>query len=264
MSAKLDEGAPVALVTGGGSGIGAAIATKLSATYRIAICGRRAGALEAVADRTNALALVADIGKPDEAADAVERTVAHFGRLDSLILNAGIVFAASVAEMSLHDWQRQVDVNLTAPFVMSRAAIPHLLPSRGSIVAISSVAGATAGAGLCAYSASKAGLTLLTQTIALEYARYGLRANVIAPGWVRTEMADMEMSALMGGGEPEEGYRRVTRLIPQRRAAECVEIANVAAFLLSPEASYINGAVINVDGGGSVVNTGLVEFDQPV
>ncbi|AUX78381.1 SDR family NAD(P)-dependent oxidoreductase [Sinorhizobium fredii] len=262
MSTTVGESRPVALITGGGTGIGAAIALSLASTHSIAICGRREETLRSVAEQTEGLALTADVSVPEDAAAVVEKVVAHFGRLDSLVLNAGTVIAAPVSEMSLADWQTQIDVNLTASFVIAKAAIPHLLKTKGSIVTISSVAGATAGVGLAAYSASKAGATLLTQTIALEYARHGLRANVIAPGWVRTEMADMEMAMLTKGGNPEEGYTRVTRLVPQRRAAEASEIANVAAFLLSPEASYVNGALINVDGGSSVVNQGLVEFDQ--
>ncbi|MER8417549.1 SDR family oxidoreductase [Mesorhizobium sp. M1329] len=262
MPSAVDESRPVALITGGGTGIGAAIALKLASTHFVAICGRRETVLRTVANQTGGLAIATDISVPADAAAVVEKVVAHFGRLDSLVLNAGTVIAASISEMSIVDWQTQIDVNLTAPFVMAKAAIPHLLRTKGAIVTISSVAGATAGAGLAAYSSSKAGVTLLTQTIAFEYARHGLRANVIAPGWVRTEMADMEMGMLTEGGDPEPGYSRVTRLVPQRRAADASEIANVAAFLLSPEASYVNGALINVDGGSSVVNQGLVEFDQ--
>ncbi|TBC13011.1 SDR family NAD(P)-dependent oxidoreductase [Rhizobium ruizarguesonis] len=262
MSSTVNASRPVALITGGGSGIGAAIARKLAPTYAVAICGRREDALRSVASEMNGLTISADIAVPDEAAGVIEKVIDHFGRLDALVLNAGIVIPAPVSEMSIADWQAQIDVNLTAPFVMAKAAIPHLLRTKGAIVTISSVAGATAGAGLAAYSASKAGATLLTQTIALEYARHGLRANVIAPGWVRTEMADMEMAMLADGGDPELGYQRVTRLVPQRRAADASEIANVAAFLLSPHASYINGALLNVDGGSSVVNQGLVEFDE--
>jgi NAD(P)-dependent dehydrogenase (short-subunit alcohol dehydrogenase family) len=103
---------------------------------------------------------------------------------------------------------------------------------------------------------------LLTQTIAFENARHGIRANVISPGWVRTEMGDMEMRSL-ADGDADAGYRLVTKLVPQRRPGDPKEIANAVAWLLSPQASYMNGAVITVDGGAASVCAAMTAFDAP-
>lgn len=254
------ETAPVALITGGGTGIGAAIARRFAATHRVVICGRRREPLEAVTRETGGAFVVADIADPTAAAAMIEQITTGFGGIDALVLNAGIIAPAPVADMTVEAWRHHIDVNLTANFVLAKAALPSLLARRGAIVAISSVAGSTVGAGLAAYSASKAGLELLIKTIAFENARHGLRANVIAPGWVRTEMGDAEMATL--GGDIDHGYARVTRFVPQRRAAAASEIADVAAFLVSPAASYINGAVIRVDGGVSTVDAGMLGFDS--
>lgn len=250
---------PVALITGGGTGIGAAIARVLAARYKVVICGRRAAPIDAIADEIGGLAIVADLGDVGAAANLVPDVIARCGRLDALVLNAGVILPAAVSLMPLADWQAQIAINLTAPFIVAQSALPHLVARKGSIVAIASAAARGTGQGLAAYSASKAGLVLLTQTIAFENARHGLRANIISPGWVRTEMGDAEMQSLCGS--VEAGYRQVTQNVPQRRAGFPDEIAKVVEFLLSDAAGYINGAVIPVDGGGTIVDVGMLEFD---
>lgn len=250
---------PVVLITGGGTGIGAAIARVLAERYQVAICGRRAAPIDAVAAEIGGAAFVTDLGDAASAANLVPQVIARFGRLDALVLNAGVILPSAVAQMPLADWQAQIAINLTAPFILAQSALPHLIMRKGGIVAIASAAARGTGQGLAAYSASKAGLVLLTQTIAFENARHGLRANIISPGWVRTEMGDAEMMAL--SGSVEDGYAKVTRNIPERRAGLPIEIARVAAFLLSDAASYLNGAVIPVDGGGTIVDVGMLGFD---
>ena len=253
---------PVALITGGGTGIGAAVARLLAATHRVVVCGRRAESIDRVAKEIGGLALVADISIEASCRELVQHVTAEYGRLDGLVLNAGIVKAAPVATMTTADWQAQIDTNLTGPFFLARECIPHLIKSKGSLVSVASVSASEVGAGLSAYAASKAGLTLLTQSIAFEYARHGIRANVIAPGWIRTEMGDMEMMTF-GNGNLEDAYARVTRFVPQRRPGLATEAASAVVWLLSPAASYVNGAVLNVDGGTSTVSVGLVDFDEP-
>ncbi len=206
------------LVTGGGSGIGAAVARTLAAAgSRVAICGRRADALRAVAAQTGALDLVCDVRDPRQVARTVEAAAGEFGRLDGLVLNAGVMAPGGVADLSPEDWSAMVSVNLT-------------------------------------------------QSLAVDHAHEGLRANVVCPGWTVTEMADEEMAAFgaeRGVGVPD-AYALVTALVPQRRPAHAGEVAAVVAWLLSDAASYVNGAVIPVDGSASAVDVGTMAFDPRV
>jgi meso-butanediol dehydrogenase/(S,S)-butanediol dehydrogenase/diacetyl reductase len=252
---------PVILITGGGTGIGAAAAERLSGENHVAICGRRQSALDEVAKRCGAIPFVADIGKPEAARALIETVVKHFGRLDGLVLNAGVLTATPVIDTPLEDWNQQIAINLTGPFVLAQAALPHLLARKGAIVSISSVGGVQTGPGLAAYSASKAGLTLLTQAIAYEHARDGLRANIVAPGWIRTEMGDEEMAAMNIAEDLEAAYAKVSEHVPQRRAGTSAEAAEAIAWLLSPAASFVNGAVLAVDGGSLIANAGMTYFD---
>jgi meso-butanediol dehydrogenase / (S,S)-butanediol dehydrogenase / diacetyl reductase len=256
------------LITGGGSGIGAAAARTLAgAGWRVAICGRRPDALRTVATETGALDVVCDIADADQVDDLVGVVAGKLGRLDGLVLNAGIIAPGGVAELSPQDFRAMVAVNLTGSFLVARAALPHLLAnSSGAIVSVASVAALRAASAMGGYAATKAGLTMLTQSLAVDHAHEGLRANVVCPGWTITEMADAEMAAF--GDERSLGladaYRLVTALVPQRRPASADEVAAVIAWLLSDAASYVNGAVIPVDGSAVAVDVGTLPFDPRV
>ena len=255
------------LVTGAGSGIGAAVARRLAvAGAQVAICGRRAASLRAVAAETGALDIVCDVCDADAVARLVESVADAFGRLDGLVLNAGVMAPGGVADLSPVDWSAMVSVNLTGAFLVARAALPHLIASRGAVVSVASIAALRAAGGMGGYAATKAGLAMLTQSLAVDHAHQGLRANVVCPGWTVTEMADEEMAAFgaeRGLGVPE-AYELVTALVPQRRPAQADEVAAVVAWLLSGEASYVNAAVIPVDGSAAAVDVGTVAFDPRV
>ena len=253
---------PVVLITGGGSGIGAAAARRLAVEWQVVICGRRREPLEAVAAETGAAIFTTDVGDPVAAAQLIADIVAQFGRLDGLVLNAGILINATFGETSLDAWNQQIAINLTGPFVMTQAALPHLLAAKGAVVSITSVGAVQTGPGLAAYSASKAGLQLMTQALAYEHARDGLRANIVAPGWIRTEMGDEEMETMHIAEDLEGAYAKVSEHVPARRAGNSDEAAEAIAWLLSPAASFVNGAVLAVDGGSLIANVGMTFFDK--
>lgn len=258
----------VILVTGGGSGIGAATArTAAQAGAAVIIAGRRQDTLARTAAGSPGIDVIAgDLGQPGEVQRLVEETIARHGRLDGVVANAGTMVVGTVAETDLADWQRAIDINLTSAFLLAKHAIPHLRPTRGAFVAVGSIAGIRAPNGAAAYAISKSALGMLVATMAVEEAASGVRANCVNPGWVRTEMADAEMDefAARTGQDRQQAYETVTSLVPQRRPAQPQEIADAIWWLLGPQASYVNGASITIDGGTTLVDPGTVPLDYSV
>jgi NAD(P)-dependent dehydrogenase (short-subunit alcohol dehydrogenase family) len=251
-----------AIVTGGGSGIGAAISRRLAREgYAVTLVGRRLEPLAEVAEEltrggAEALAVAGDVGEPDDAQRAVDEAVEAFGGLDLLVNNAGIGDGGTALEEDPGGWDAVLRINLTGAFLMARAALPHLLPRRGSIVNVSSTSGFLAGPGWTAYCTSKAGLVMLTRCLANDFGPAGVRANCVCPGWVRTPMGDEDMDAVARahGTDREGAYRLVHEDVPLRRPAEADEIAAAVSFLAGPDASYVNGVALPVDGGATVVD----------
>jgi NAD(P)-dependent dehydrogenase (short-subunit alcohol dehydrogenase family) len=232
------------LVTGGGSGIGAAIVRRFAAEgATVWAMGRRREALESVSEHV----IAGDVGAAGDRARALAAT----GPLDVLVNNAGLGDAG---------WDDTIAVNLTAAHELSALAADGLAQRHGAIVNVASVAALVAGPGQPQYAVSKAALVMLTKSLAVTLGPRGVRANAICPGWVRTPMADAEMAAL--GADTEAAYRRVTRDVPLGRPASPEEVAAAALFLASDEASYVSGAVLTVDGGMTAVDVGTLAFHE--
>lgn len=265
-------GARTALVTGAGTGIGAATSLRLAADgYAVALVGRRAEPLRETADVIEAgggraVPISADVGDPAQADRVVADAVTALGGgLDVVVLAHGVGGSAPVADDTAEGWDEVIRINLTGAFLVARAALPHLEARRGGIVTVASTNAWAAGPGWASYCASKAGLAMLTASIANDYGPRGVRANCVCPGWVRTPMADTDMDEIAArrGTDREGAYRLTSSTTPLRRPAEPEEIAAVIAFLAGPDASYVNGATIPVDGGATVVDGTSVPYHEP-
>lgn len=248
----------VALVTGGGTGIGAATAIRLAAEgARVVVTGRRSEPLETVAEQISGRAIVADMSNPAQIKVAVQRLIAEFGRLDLVVANAGAPSISAVAETSDESWRASMAANLDTAFFTLRETLPALMENRGSAVLVSSTLGLYAGPNVAEYTTAKHAVIGLGKSAARDYSGVGVRVNTVCPGWVRTAMSDggmAQLAALTGLAGVDEAYAKVTEQVPIGRAADPAEIASIISFLGSPEASYITGATIAVDGGAGVVD----------
>lgn len=253
----------VAVVTGGGTGIGAACVRRLAAQgATVGVLGRRRALVEAVAAEHSGFALVADAGREEDMKMAMATVLDRHGRLDMLIANAGGFGQGSCSDTELADWHKAFEANLNTAFVSTKESLPLLIRQRGAIVLVASIAALAAGPNVCGYTTFKHALIGLSRSLARDYGQYGVRTNVVCPGWVRTPMADEEMQALMvqHGLTLDEAYARVTADVPLRRPADPAEIAEVCAFLVSPAASMVTGAVLTADGGATIVDVPTLAF----
>jgi NAD(P)-dependent dehydrogenase (short-subunit alcohol dehydrogenase family) len=255
----------VALVTGGGTGIGAAIVRRfVEEGARVCVVGRRQAPLEKVAGSLPKGSVAVCKGDVSEEAD-VERAVGTAldfgGALHILVNNGAISMHGAVADLTPVEWRSTIDINLTGPFLTMHHSIPHIIKSGGgSIINVASVGGIRSIPEAAAYCASKGGLIMLTQQAAVDYGPKGIRCNVICPGLVHTVMTDMGMDqkAELLNLDREGAYAFSARNIPVRKAAVPEEIAPLCAYLASSEASFMSGAVLVIDGGISVLDAGMV------
>ncbi|MFZ0323340.1 MAG: glucose 1-dehydrogenase [Actinomycetes bacterium] len=254
----------VALVTGGGSGIGAATARLFAREgASVVVTGRRPEPLVAVAQETGGIAVAGDTADPAHVAEAVAAAVARFGGIDVLVTCAGGGLDGSVGEIDDERWRRTFDTNLTGPMMLSRAVLPVMLErGGGSIVLVASVNGMASAPASAAYDVSKAGLIALARALAVDYGARGIRANAVCPGWVSTPMGDEAMDSL--GTQMritrQEAYDLATAHVPLRRAGTAEEMAACCLFLASDESSIVSGTALVADGGGLAVELTSIPF----
>ncbi|MBI1959894.1 MAG: SDR family oxidoreductase [Candidatus Rokubacteria bacterium] len=244
----------VAIVTGAGTGLGRSIATLFAREgASVVVNGRRPGPITAVGEAIEraggrALPVPADVTVAADVCRLVEATLQAFDRLDVLVNNAGVLpTRTKVAECTEEQWRTTLDGNLTSVFLCCKYAMPALVKSRGNIVNIASTTGLRPARHRAAYGASKAAVVLLTRSMALDYARQGVRVNAVCPAFVETDLNREWVAALRGHG----GYETLMRSHPLG-LGEPDDVAYATMFLASDEAKWITGVALPVDGGATV------------
>jgi meso-butanediol dehydrogenase/(S,S)-butanediol dehydrogenase/diacetyl reductase len=243
----------VALITGGGTGIGRAIALAfVREGAKVAVAGRRKEKLEETVREVEklggrGLAIVCDVAKAKDGERAVKETAKEFGELNVLVNNAGILHAATIEGTSEDQWDKLLTTNLKGPFLMCKAALPEFRKAGGgTIVNVGSVLGLVGMKDRAAYCASKGGVTLLTKAMALDHAHENVRSNCICPSIVETEL----VQGLFAASEEGRALRKVRiGSIPLGRMGRPEDVAEMAVFLASEESSWLTGAAIPLDGG---------------
>ncbi|VTZ65485.1 SDR family NAD(P)-dependent oxidoreductase [Sinorhizobium medicae] len=243
----------VAIVTGGGSGIGAAAAKRLlDEGGSVAISGRNRERLaEAARDwpQDRVVIQAADVSRRQDCEALVAATIKRFGRLDTLVNAAGMNLVGSVEDTSEEDWRKCMGADLDSVFFMTKAALPHLKESKGSIINIGSVSSLGGGWKHTAYNSAKAAAANFARSVACDYGKFGVRANTVCPGLTVTGMVDEIMA-------DEKLLEKAWERIPLQRAGKPEEIAAAILFLASDEARWITGVALPVDGGQTCTDGG--------
>ena len=229
----------VVLITGGRSGIGAACAEAFSAAGATVITAQRQ-------KDQNYECVSADFQDPKTPLKVIQAVIRQHGRLDVLINNAGLMMEGTVLETSDEDWAKTIQVNLTAPFLLIKHAMPHLIKNKGAIVNIGSIEGLGSNPRHPAYCASKAGLHGLTRAVAVDHGPDGVRCNAVAPGWIDTELNVAFIESL---GDPDEFREKIGTIHPIGRTGKPEEVASLVKWLASDESAFVTGQVWTIDGG---------------
>jgi NAD(P)-dependent dehydrogenase (short-subunit alcohol dehydrogenase family) len=241
----------VAIVTGGCSGLGAAIAeifAREKAEVMVADIKEEPSVLARIKQSGGKVAFMrADVRKVEEVRGLVDATISEFGTVDVLCNDAGVELVKLLVDITEDEWDRVVDTNLKGTFLVSKYCLPHMLKKqKGSIINIASQLGLVGGERWSAYSASKGGVILLTKAMGVEYGKYGIRVNCICPGAIDTPMVERELKLER---DPEEARKRFVNLHPIGRLGRPIEIAEAALFLASDRSSFVTGSALVVDGG---------------
>ena len=251
----------VALITGGGTGIGEAVARRFVAEgAKICITGRRKELLDKVVSSLPegmAVACQGDVSEYEDIKRMVSTTIKFGGKIDVLVNNAAADENGSVLEFDPDEWRKMLEVNLTGPFLLMKETLSPMIDSGGgSIINVASLAGLVCLPGKPGYCATKAGLIHLTKQVALDYGHYNVRCNVVCPGATRTEMLEQTIAPLSNvlNTDIEGAFKFFTSPVPLRRAASPDEMSGIFSYLASDDSSFMTGAVIVVDGGAAVVD----------
>lgn len=252
----------VALITGAGSGIGAAIAERFVADgAKICITGRRHDRLDEVAQTMpegSVVTCAGDVTKFEDAERMVETALKFTGEIDVLVNNAAIDSGGTtVVDMDPELWHSVLEINLTGPMYLMKAAIPHMIEAGGgSIINIASLGGLRCLPGMPAYCSSKAGLIMLTKQVALDFGPSKIRCNVVCPGGTRTEMLENSLSPFKEvlGTDIDGVFERISSMVPLRRTADPSEITGICTYLASDDSTFMTGSVLLLDGGAAIVD----------
>ena len=244
LTSSITASAGIVAITGGGTGIGRAVALAIADEGgKVMVTGRRLEPLKAVSESSSGgiRFVQADVSQPQDVVKAVSSTVEQFGRLDVLVNNAGASCMGPLAELSNEDIELLLGTNLRGTLVAIREALPHLTRTRGAIVNVTSVTARAATPGMAAYGGTKAAIEHVTRSLAVEVGPAGVRANVVAPGFTMTEMAEEFMDDAM--------MKDVANRTPLRRAGTAEDVARSILFLASDDAAWVTGQVLQSSGG---------------
>ena len=266
MSSTDSMAGKVAFITGGGTGIGSAVAEQfVAAGGSVVLMGRRLDRVQAVADRLGGMAVAGDAASTVDVQRAIAAVREKFGRIDVLVANAGGHGVGDALSTDDAAWAEATRLNLNTAFVCARELLPDLIERRGNIVVVSSIAGYFAAPRVIGYVTMKHALIGLVRSLARDYGKQGVRVNAVCPGWVRTEMADEQMQMLAEKyslADKAAAYDLVTRDVPIGRAANPEDVANAVLFLASPQAAMVTGSSLMVDGGASAVDLPTLIFEH--